>query len=327
MPVIAYGADWSARPIDGDTLKNFTVTGPDRSEHRIALTLRYADFPGQGLSYLTAAEYESHLSAGIRSYLIYQRTTRDPDGGETRGREYGRAAVAYAQKIGYRKGDPIFFTADSPIGSYDLDVVEAFFRGAAAEVRAAGFLAGGYGFRDVIYRLQDRGVVDVYWLCGAESGWRPGIHLYQWNNGRIYPAGVEADLVKQYEPIPIPDEEEAEMSWKTLIRNHYGSDVPADDMLAYIDEHLNDVRAEQAAQRAILAEIAADPDVTPERLEQVVMAAVQSANTAHLAEVTAVVRDIVGARDEDLAQEVVDEIGRRTARTTSTPHDPSKDGI
>lgn len=198
---IAYGADWSARPIYGDTLSRYRYTTPDGTQHRLSLVLRYADFPGQRLSYLTATEYESHLAAGIRSLLIYQRTTRDPDGGEPRGREFGRAAVAYARKIGYRAGEPIFATADAPIGAYNLDVAEAFFRGFAAEVRAAGFMAGGYGFRDVIYRLQDRGVVDVLWLCGAESGWRPGIAIYQWNNGRIWPDGVECDLVKQFEPI------------------------------------------------------------------------------------------------------------------------------
>lgn len=201
---IAYGADWSDRQIYGSTL---LAPVNDRRDgkgnwYRLSFVLRYADFPGQGHAVLTKAEYESHLAAGIRSLLIYQRTTRDPDGGEPRGREFGRAAVAYATKIGYRKGEPIFGCADAPIGSYNLDVAQAFFKGFAAEVRAAGFLAGGYGFADVIYRLQDRGVVDVLWLCGDEKWWRPGIAIYQWNNGRIYPAGVEADLVKQFEQIP-----------------------------------------------------------------------------------------------------------------------------
>jgi hypothetical protein len=201
---IAYGADWSARQIYGPAL---TEPVNDRRDgtgrwYRLSFTLRYADFPGQGHAVLTKEEYESHLAAGLRSMLIYQRTTRDPDGGEARGREFGHAAVAYAKKIGYRLGEPIFGCADAPIGSYNLDVAEAFFRGFAAVVRAAGYLAGGYGFRDVIYRLQDRGVVDVLWLCGAESGWRPGIAIYQWNNGRVWPSGVEADLVKQFEQIP-----------------------------------------------------------------------------------------------------------------------------
>lgn len=112
-----------------------------------------------------------------------------------------------------------------------------------------------------------------------------------------------------------------EMSWDARIKNHYGSDVPAGDMLAYIDEHVNDIAAEQAAQRALLAEIANDPNVTLERLTAVVQEAVSAANAAHLAAQKAqldatlnVVREIVGARDESLADEVVDEISRRTSR-------------
>lgn len=196
---IAYGADWSARPISGDILAAFRYTDRSGNAHPLSLVLRYANFPGQRLSYITRDEYESHLKAGIRSLLIYQRYERDPDGGEPRGREFGRAAVAYAREIGYRPGEPIFATADRPAGEFNLDVVEKFFAGFAVEVRAAGFLAGGYGFWDVIYRLQNENVVDVLWLCGDERNWREGIHLYQWNNGRIYPGGVESDLVKQFE--------------------------------------------------------------------------------------------------------------------------------
>ena len=116
-------------------------------------------------------------------------------------------------------------------------------------------------------------------------------------------------------------EGEDEMSWDTPIPNHYGSEPPAKVMLAYIDENVNDIKAEQAAQRALLAEIANDPDVTLERLTEVVEQAVAAANAAHLAAQKAqldatlnVVREIVGARDENLADEVVDEISRRTSR-------------
>jgi hypothetical protein len=200
---IAYGADWSARQIHGDALSRFRYTDSGFQQWRLSFVLRYADFPGQQHAVLTKAEYESHLAAGIRSLLIYQRGTHDPMGGAARGREFGHAAVAYARSIGYRTGEPIYACGDAPIGSYNLDVAEQFFAAFAEVVRAAGYLAGGYGFKDVIYRLQDRNVVDELWLCGAESGWRPGIAIYQWNNGRIYPGEppVEADLVKQFEPI------------------------------------------------------------------------------------------------------------------------------
>lgn len=225
---IAYGADWSARQIYGDVLAKFRYTDAAGAQHKLSLVLRYADFPGQQHAVLTAAEYKSHLEAGIRSLLIYQRGTHDPMGGEARGREFGHAAVAYARSIGYRAGEPIYACGDAPIGSYDLNVAEKFFRGFAAVVREAGFRAGGYGFRDVIHMLQDRGVVDELWLCGAESGWRPGIAIYQWNNGRIHPAGVEADLVKQFEQIGAPqgfDEgEEHDVMFQTIQLDPTGPD-------------------------------------------------------------------------------------------------------
>lgn len=114
--------------------------------------------------------------------------------------------------------------------------------------------------------------------------------------------------------------QEDEMSWDTRIENHYGGEVPAGVMLAYIDEHVNNVVAEQAAQRALLAEIANDPDVTLERLTEVVEKAVAAANAAHLAAQKAqldaaleVVREVVGARDEDLAEETVEALGRKLA--------------
>lgn len=89
------------------------------------------------------------------------------------------------------------------------------------------------------------------------------------------------------------------------------------------ETHAAAVRIEQnqAAQAAVLAAIAEDAAVTAERLQEIVNDAVAAANAAHLAQVAALldeatgaVRDIVGARDENLAAEVVDEISRRTNR-------------
>lgn len=114
---------------------------------------------------------------------------------------------------------------------------------------------------------------------------------------------------------------EDEMSWDTYIRNHYGSDVQAGEMVAFIDEHLNDANAKLDSLIALVGELAKDPALTPARAEEIVRSAVNASNSAHLAAqkaqldaTLAVVQEIVGARDEDLAAEVVDEIGRRTAR-------------
>jgi hypothetical protein len=88
----------------------------------------------------------------------------------------------------------------------------AFFAETTRVVNAAGFTGGVYGFADVILTAHDRGIGDVHWLCGDRAGLtRPngdavGIHLYQWNNGRVHIESapgvwVECDLVEQYEPI------------------------------------------------------------------------------------------------------------------------------
>ncbi len=144
----------------------------------------------------------------------------------------------------------------------------------------------------------------------VEGKWDPG-----YSPGRtISMSGFRSDALNFQEG-------EDEMSWDTPIPNHYGKEPPAGVMLAYIDEHVNQILAEQAAQRALLAESIENPDITVERFEQVVRDAGAAANAAHLAAQQAqldasleVVREIVGARDAELADEVVDEIGRRTNR-------------
>lgn len=319
---IAYGADWSARQIHGEALSRFRYTDPAFQQWPLSFVLRYADFDGQRHAVLTKDEYESHLAAGIRSLLIYQRTTRDPDGGETRGRDFARAAVAYARTIGYRLGEPIFATADAPIGAYNLDVAEAFFRGFAAVVREAGYLAGGYGFRDVIYRLQDRGVVDVLWLCGAESGWRSGIAIYQWNNGRIYPSGVEADLVKQFEPIPGGDDMAGALDEPIGVWGQERTTTLRTE-LAWLPQNFANIDGRLAGLTAAVSALAAG-DVTAERLDHVVGQAVDKAVAEHTPTAEQVaeaqrpflreaMREVLGEDNDDQADEILRRMGDKLA--------------
>jgi len=221
VPVLAHGADWSAAQLSGAVVSQPVNDRPDGTGrwYNLSFTLRYADFVGQSHAPLTKSEHASHRAAGLRSWLIFQKTTRDPDGGRARGEAFGREALAYAKKIEY-KGEFIAFTADAPAGSYDLPTAVEFFKGAQAVVNAAGLQCCVYGFWDVIYACMDAHVGDLYWLCGAMSRWRPGIHLYQYNNGRVYPAQVEADLCMQFMeiggPPPLPEEEMASL----LVRTH-----------------------------------------------------------------------------------------------------------
>ncbi|GLY55178.1 glycoside hydrolase domain-containing protein [Lentzea sp. NBRC 102530] len=228
LTLLAYGADWSARPIYGDRLTQ-SVNRANGARFPVEFVLRYANFKGQGLSYLDRSEYQSHLAAGKRSYLIFQKYTNDPAGGAAAGRAYGAEAVAYARYLGYQAGDPIFFTADGWAASkgYSVETGLAFFAEATRVVREAGFLGGVYGFADIVLSAHDRGIGDVYWLCGDRvnlkrpNGEAVGIHLYQWNNGRVHIESspgvwVECDLVEQYEVIgdDMPSAQEiAEAVW------------------------------------------------------------------------------------------------------------------
>lgn len=155
-------------------------------------------------------------------------------------------------------------------------------------------------------RRGEAGII-IHWDYSRGTG--DGDH---WDTGENFPYDVFfADMNGG-------QESEDEMSWDTYITNRNGDPVKAGDMLAYVDEHVNDVAAEQVAQRAILATIAKDPSVTAAKLEEVVKNAVAAENAAHLAAQKAQLdktittfQEILAARDENLAAEVMDELGQR----------------
>lgn len=332
---MALGADWSARPIAGSTIAAFrasyeyTVTDNAGSRtyvdvQNLSFVLRYANFTGQGLSYLTAEEYAAHKAAGIHCFLIFQKTTRDPDGGYAKGQQFGVEAVAYAEKIGYDNGDVIFFTADAPIGSYNLTTAGEFFRGATEVVRASGFLGGVYGFKDVIWWCQDRSIGDVYWMCGSESGMRPGIHLYQWNNGRIYPGGVDSDLVKQFELIPTKDGDDdvsADDVWFKKVIGPDGTEqgYNFNDATYWTNVFVNDLRftlvpalqAQTAAMAKLLGDATTNPDINPEEIRKAFDAALKSVLDGFLTQLRGVVVAAVGADNTKLVDEILDTMAIR----------------
>jgi hypothetical protein len=93
--------------------------------------------------------------------------------------------------------------ADAWLSTHGIPVSTAmsFLDGARSILRPAGYLTGAYGFADFVYAAQDGAHADRFWLCGAESGVRPGIHMYQWNNGAVSVDGLTCDLNKQYIPM------------------------------------------------------------------------------------------------------------------------------
>lgn len=113
-------------------------------------------------------------------------------------------------------------------------------------------------------------------------------------------------------------EVEDDMSWDTPIENLYGSKPPAKVVLAHIDKASNDANDKLDALIALVGELAKDPALTPERAAEIVREAVSAANDAALAKqqaqldaTLAVVREVIGERDENLADEVVEALGQR----------------
>lgn len=314
MSVIAQGLDYSARRLTGEQVRDAGYT----------FVNRYLWFPGQRWPALTDVEYRDMVANGVEVHAIYEQNTNDPAGGFDAGVRMARQAVESARACGLPRGTTIFMCADAWLATHGIPVstAMAFLDGARSVIDPAGYMLGAYGFADFIYAAQDGGHADRFWLCGAESGVRNGIHMYQWNNGRVYVDGLECDLNKQYLPMraggPGGGGGGDEMSWDTPIENHYGSKPPAKVVLAHIDQATNDANDKLDALIALVGELAKDPALTPERAAEIMRDAVSTANDAALAKqqvqldaTLAVVREVIGERDENLADEVVEALGQR----------------
>ncbi len=199
MPaVIATGLDYSARRLSGASIR--------AAGH--SFVNRYLWFPGQGFPSLTAEEFADLSANGVEVHAIYEQNTNDPAGGWNSGVRMGTQAVASSKDAGLPQGHTIYMCADAWLATNGIPVATAmsFLDGARSVINPAGYLTGAYGFRDFIYAAQDGGHADRFWLCGAESGVRDGIHQYQRNyrtnpNGPDLVAGVAVDINSQYLPM------------------------------------------------------------------------------------------------------------------------------
>ncbi len=194
MPdVIARGLDYSARRLSGASIR---AAG-------YQFVNRYLDFPGQRWPALNAAEMADLAAHGIEVHGIYEENTDDPAGGYAGGRRMAGQAVFQATKANLPGGHTIFMCADAWLSAHGipLGTAMAFLDGARSIFDGSPYVLGAYGFADFVYAAQDGSHADRFWLCGAESGVRAGVHHYQWNNGRVHVDGLECDLNKQYLPL------------------------------------------------------------------------------------------------------------------------------
>jgi hypothetical protein len=152
--------------------------------------IRYIDAPDRlGTKHTNKAEYDSMIRAGLKVRLVMQVNTKDADGGYNRGVEYARRAKAGADYLGYT--GVIFFTNDRTEVP-DPATWRAYLDGAASVLGRAR--VGAYGFRNALTAAQ--GHASAFWQAGAESQLVDHANYYQWNNGRTYIDGLEADVNK-----------------------------------------------------------------------------------------------------------------------------------
>lgn len=120
------------------------------------------------LKNLTAAEVAAGHARGDGFVAIAEGSSQDPIQGSAVGLWRGAEAVNQAQALGYPQGCPILIAVDT--NPADLTACEAYFRAAAALVKAAGFQVGFYGGSRMWWRVRD--IVDV--TCRAAAGsWSP----------------------------------------------------------------------------------------------------------------------------------------------------------
>lgn len=180
------------------------------------------------------------------------------------------------------------------------------------------------------------------WNGGGIGGhnWFP----YPWAGGPRGCPGTERNRQLREEIIPFVADggsaEEDDMTPDDLLNAtvriegdapNAGKDIPLRAIFGWSDSNFMGLQKANAsllakldALVALVGQLAKDPALTPGRAAEIVEGAVAKANAAHLAAQKAqidamlvMVREIVAARDEDLADEVVDQISRRTARAAT----------
>lgn len=184
--------------------------------------IRYIDAPNRlKTKHTDLNEYRDHVANGLTVYLVFQNTTMDPEGGYAAGVANAQRAKAGAEYLGYT--GVIFFCNDKT--TLNVNAWHDYLEGAASVLGKDR--TGAYGFRNAMDEAFGR--VPAFWQSGRQSELASFVHLYQWNNGRVYVDGLECDLNYVYAdyfpnggagqvPVPIQstDEDEDNMYRKLM---------------------------------------------------------------------------------------------------------------
>lgn len=188
-------ADYAAGPISAAELRAAGYHG----------AVRYITAPalmnpkGHNQKHMTRAEYQDHQAAGFPDIFIFQNTTADSDSARAGGIANARLALSGLAYLGAPADSPVFLCNDRPTLPSPTSWQE-YLRGG----RSVLGRVGQYGFGNAIDA--GLGIADWSWQCGAESALRPGVHMYQWNNGRRSVAGQLVDINRVFIPIVKDDD-------------------------------------------------------------------------------------------------------------------------
>ena len=197
MPTLyAYGADYSGGEFTPAQLDAYHAAGG----YDIRVLIRYIGYPANPkcVTHYPGA-YQSLTDSGRLVLLVHEIGANDAAGGWDAGVRNARAALNDARSIGYPEELPIFMAADDWLArqGIGLSTAMAYLQGAASVLGVGR--TGAYGFTDFVHAAQDQGLANWFWLCGAESGVRDGIQLYQVDNHpEIRPTTFDIDLDKVY---------------------------------------------------------------------------------------------------------------------------------
>ncbi|GAA1951547.1 glycoside hydrolase domain-containing protein [Amycolatopsis minnesotensis] len=209
------GLDYSAGRIPGRAIRS--------AGHSFAI--RYAGTPGRTKN-IKAAEYADLVASGVTVWLVYENGINDAMGGFRGGVAAARAARADADAIGYPNG-PIFFCADRHLAPGEVGTALTYLDGAASVLGRES--VGAYGFSEFINPARDGGRAAFFWQCGSRSAVRPGVHVYQRNNGTAQVGGIKCDINDLLIPIMKGDD----MSANDVIgKRPDGTDITIGDALA-----------------------------------------------------------------------------------------------
>lgn len=284
-PVTTYGLDYSARELLPHEIDDYNRRNPDQ---RIGLLLRYIGYPTNRkcISHYPGA-LRRHEETGRTVILVHQVAYNDFAGGRAAGRNHARIAWADAREQGYPANRPIFFAFDRWLAGnpalgvppLSLGTVWDYLAGAKDEL--GHDRVGLYGFYDVIHPAVRERRVRWTWLCGSESNVIDGVSLYQWNNGRVYPGGLECDLNKSYVDLaefggkcmadwnnPATKAAFDDGYWRTVAMHDLLIGAPTPDGKPQLQRHLDwyteELTRRMTAMFEVLADLIGRDDVTPD---------------------------------------------------------------